>query len=376
MSMKFYSPYMILKEDADYNIIYGERSNGKTTAIQSLGLFGYHEKGVDINGYLDDGSQMAIVRRWEEDYKGKNGTNMFSGIINLGWLEKKTKGRWNNIIYFSQRWYLARFNSTGEKEEQDEIPFAYGFSITSEEHYKSTSYPCIRNILFDEFITRSYYIPDEFVKFQNLLSTIIRQRNDVKIFMCGNTVNKYCPYFNEMGLTNAKTQEQGTIDVYKYGNSSLKVAVEYCKPLNKSKPSDKYFAFNNPKLQMITSGSWEIDIYPHLPVKYNEKDVCAKFFIDFNEELLQCEIIYSKEIKSDFIFIHRKTSPIKEELEELVYTTKIDARYNYRRNIFRPTNKFEKRIVDYFLKEKIFYSTNEIGEIVRNYLIWCKKEKS
>ena len=27
-------------------------------------------------------------------------------------------------------------------------------------------------VLFDEFITRGYYLPDEFVKFQNLLSTI------------------------------------------------------------------------------------------------------------------------------------------------------------------------------------------------------------
>lgn len=376
MSLKFYSPLMILKEDADYNIIYGERSNGKTTAIQALGLFGFHEKGVDINGYLDDGSQLAIVRRWEEDYKGKNGTNMFSNIVNLEWLTKKTKGKWNNIIYYSQRWYLARFNNIGEKEEQDETPFCIGFSVTSEEHYKSTSYPNIRNILFDEFITRTYYIPDEFIKFQNLLSTIIRQRNDVKIFMCGNTVNKYCPYFNEMGLTNAAKQEQGTIDVYTYGNSKLKVAVEYCKPLNRSKPSDKYFAFNNPKLQMITSGSWEIDIYPHLPVKYTSKEVCSIFFIDFNDELLQCEIVYSKEKQSDFIFIHKKTSSIKEELNELVYSTKIDVRYNYRRNIFRPTNKYEKKILDYFTKEKIFYATNETGEIVRNYLIWCKKEKS
>ena len=58
------------------------------------------------------------------------------------------------------------------------------------------------NILFDEFITRSMYLPDEFVIFTNVLSTIIRDRNNVKIFMCGNTVNKYCPYYKEMGLNN------------------------------------------------------------------------------------------------------------------------------------------------------------------------------
>ena len=34
---------------------------------------------------------------------------------------------------------------------------------------------------------------------------------------------------------------------------------------------DVYFAFNNPKLQMITSGAWEMAIYPHNKVKYKPK---------------------------------------------------------------------------------------------------------
>ena len=98
-----------------------------------------------------------------------------------------------------------------------ETPFAFGFAITSQEHDKSTSYPNVRTILYDEFLTRNAYIPDEFVLFCNVLSTVIRQRDDVKIFMLGNTVNKYCPYFKEMGLNNITKQKQGTIDIYKYG---------------------------------------------------------------------------------------------------------------------------------------------------------------
>ncbi|MGC5276152.1 hypothetical protein ACPXAM_23725, partial [Escherichia coli] len=88
-------------------------------------------------------------------------------------------------------------------------------------------------------------------------------------YMLGNTVNKYCPYFAEMGLEHIPKMTQGTIDVYAYGNSDLTVAVEYCKsPDSKVKEaSHKYFAFNNPKLEMITGGAWELNIYPHLPYK-------------------------------------------------------------------------------------------------------------
>src|SRR5699024_11620877 len=67
---------------------------------------------------------------------------------------------------------------------------------------------------------------NELVLFMNTVSTIVRRRTDVKIFMLGNTVNKYNPYFKEMGLNHANQMEQGTIDIYKYGKSPLTVAVE------------------------------------------------------------------------------------------------------------------------------------------------------
>ena len=201
---KFYSLKKILEYDADYNMIYGERSNGKTTAVLRHGLEDYIS-----SGYVN---QIGLIRRWDEDFKGKNGKQVFDGIINLGWVKELTKGEYNSIYYYSQRWFLCEYDEKGERTKIQEEPFCIGFALTAEEHYKSTAYPNIKTILFDEFITRNYYLPEEFVKFQNLLSTIIRLRTDVKIFMCGNTINKYCPYFNEMGLTEIKTQKVERID--------------------------------------------------------------------------------------------------------------------------------------------------------------------
>lgn len=358
---KYYTLDAILPYNADYNIIYGERSNGKTTAVLDYAIKEHIESGYK--------SQLAVVRRWETDFKGKNGQQMFENIVSLGWIEKYTKGRYNSVYYYSQRWYLCYYDGQGNRIETDEHPFALAFSITSEEHYKSTSYPNIKTILFDEFITREMYLPEEFVKFQNLLSTIIRLRTDVKIFMCGNTINKFCPYFAEMGLNGIKKQKRGTIDLYTYGESTLRVAVEYSDFPSKKKASNKYFAFNNPKLEMITHGGWEIDIYPHLPHKYKPKDVLYQFFINFDNELLHGNIIECED--NMYIYIHRKTTPINENTEWLVYKQTPDYRRNYRINILKPYMKPDCTIRDLIIRKKIFYQDNEIGEIMNNYIKWC-----
>ena len=127
---------------------------------------------------------------------------MFDAIVSNGEVLKLSKGEWTGVYYYGSRWFLCRFEDG--KRICDETPFAYGFALTSMEHDKSTAYPNITTICFDEFISRNAYLPDEFVLFMNVISTIVRQRKDTKIFMLGNTVNKYCPYFDEMGIKHLK----------------------------------------------------------------------------------------------------------------------------------------------------------------------------
>lgn len=360
MKQKFYSLKNILSKEASYNVIFGERSNGKTTAVLEYA----------IKKYVEDGEQMAYIRRWREDFTGKRGEQLFASIVERGQISKMTKGKWSGVYYFGSRWFLCRYDDKG-KRETDETPFAFGFAISAQEHDKSVGFPNVTTICFDEFLTRTAYLPDEFVLFMNTLSTIIRRRTNVKVFMLGNTVNRYCPYFKEMGLSHVKEMKAGAIDVYRYGDSKLTVAVEYTAPNKTGNESDFYFAFDNPKLSMITGGAWEIDIYPHCPVKYAPKDVLFTYFIEFNGELLQCEIVSKDD--SAFTFIHRKTTPLKDTENDLIYTTEFSERPNYRRKINRPSSELEKRIARFFALDKVFYADNEVGEIVRNYLQWCGK---
>lgn len=363
MKKKFYSLKNILSKQAQYNVIFGERSNGKTYSVLKYG----------IQNFAKEGKQIAILRRWQDDFTGKRGLTMFDSLVSNNEISKATNGEWTSVYYYGSRWYFCRYEEDG-KRFTHETPFAYGFSISAMEHDKSTSYPNITTICFDEFLTRSAYLPDEFVLFMNVVSTIVRHRTDVRIFMLGNTVNKYCPYFKEMGLAHIKNMKPGDIDMYQYGQSELKVAVEYTISNKNGKESDFYFAFDNPKLNMITGGTWEIDIYPHCPVKYKPNEILFTYFIDFSGDLLQCEVIQHEDL--NFTFIHRKTTELKDTNNTIVYTPDFSALPNYRRKITKPTSNLERKITEHYIRDKVFYSDNEVGEIVRNYLIWCGKKSS
>ena len=360
---EYYDVAHIDKLDCHYNVIFGKRSNGKTYSVL---------KKIIVN-YAKKGEQGAYLRRYREDFKGKRGATMFDSLIANGEISKATDGKWDTVKFYSDRWYFAKYDEEEDRLVSDSTPFCFGFALAQMEHDKSTSYPLITTVVFDEFISRIGYLPNEFVLFMNVLSTIIRQRNNVRIYMLGNTVNKYCPYFQEMGLKHIEAMEPGKIDVYTYGESQLRVACEYTANHNiEGRKSDVYFAFDNPSLQMITGGAWELDLYPHLPREYETKDIVFKYFIDFNDNLLQCEVVELHDCT--FTYVHRKTTPLKHPDVDVIFSTEYDPRPNHIRNIRKNPSKVCKKIWEFFRDDRMFYQDNDVGEVVRNYLMFCTKE--
>lgn len=360
--IKYYDIAHLVKDypDAYYYMAFGERSNGKT----------YSALKYAIERYKKYGEQFAYIRRFGEDIRRKNLATLFDGHIENGLLKELYPNEWNLVDYTTGRFTLAYWDDEIRKMVKDKEPMGYAFDLNSMEHHKSVSYPKITTIIFDEFLSRVGYITNEFVLFTNTLSTIIRDRSNVKIFMIGNTVNKYCPYFTEMGLSHIKNQRPGTVDIYNYADTGLQVAVEYCDPMSKrgGKASDVYFAFDNPQLKMITGGAWEIAIYPHLEKRYRPKDIIANFFISFDGELLHGEIVVTE--NDYFIFLHPKTTPVKEEESDIVYTDHASGKWNYRVGIGNQSDSLSRYIFRVIKENRVFYSDNETGEILRNYLMW------
>ena len=97
---KYYSLSGILEKNADYNIIFGERSNGKTYACLAYMI---------IN-YVETGEQSAYVRRWREDLRGKRAESLFSGHVANGFVYQVTKGKYNEVFYLSGKWFLSYYD--------------------------------------------------------------------------------------------------------------------------------------------------------------------------------------------------------------------------------------------------------------------------
>lgn len=365
--MKYFTIEDIKKKKARYNIIFSERSDGKTYSVLKEG----------VTNYLKDGSQMAIIRRFREDFKGKRGRFLFDTLIDNGkhenMIKKLSNGKYDGCMYYAGCWYLTKYDEEQKKPIPDIKPIAFSFALTEEQHEKSASFPGITLIMFDEFLTRGMYLPDEFTSFTSVLSTIIRARDNVVIYMLGNTVSKFCPYFTEMGLKHISKMNKGDIDVYNYGDSGLRVAVQYAESSQKfgGKKSDVYFAFDNDKLKMITSGDWELDFYPHNSVKYTKKNVYFSFFIIFDSYTYQGDIVATE--NNCFLFIHRKTTIIKDDDRDIIFTPEQNQKYNYYTNILKPCDNITKKIYEFFKTDNVYYQDNEIGDAINHYLLLCKQ---
>jgi len=357
----YYSLNKLLAKQAVYNMIIGKRSNGKTYAILKYGL----------EQFAKNRSQLAIIRRWQEDITGNRAQQYFKNLVENGEVTRITKGEYTGIFYYARKFYLCNFDEKGKPiYDAEKDLFAYAFALTEMEHDKGSGFPLVQTILFDEFISKGLYLQDEFVLFMNTISTIIRLRENVKIFMAGNTVNKFCPYFKEMGLKHVDNMKQGTIDLYTYGDSKLTVALEYCADNTTARNNNFYFAFDNPKLHMITNGAWELDIYPHCPVKYKPTDILYTYFILFNDNCFQCEIVQKDNIV--FTFIHQKTTPIKNPDTDLIFSLEYNPKINYNRNVLRPQIKRLERLAWFYNTGRVYYQNNEVGNTIHNYLLICK----
>ena len=184
--MKYYNLKNILKKNCHYNMIIGERSNGKTYSV--LKFF--------IERAYNNNEDFAYIRRWAEDIRGRRGSEIFRALEHNDEISNITKGEYTGIFCYARKFYFCNYDNDGKAIYNFNEPIGFSFALSETEHDKSISFPNIYNIVFDEFLTNRIELRNEFILFMNTLSTIIRQREHVKIFMLGNTVNKYSTPYN------------------------------------------------------------------------------------------------------------------------------------------------------------------------------------
>ena len=67
---------------------------------------------------------------------------------------------------------------------------------------------------------------------------------------------------------------------------------------------------------------------------------------------------------------------IEYETKDIIFRTTKTPLKNQRTNILRPpaNSRVFQKISQYFKNGEVYFQDNEVGEIIRNYTLWCNQE--
>lgn len=333
------------KIGARFNIIYGERSNGKSYQVK-------HKKGVEK--YLKTGRRFILMRRWKEEITSEKIEQYFQDVD----VQKLTNGKYNCITLYRKCLYLSIYNNeTGKVTRHDKI--GYVVALSTEQNYAGASYLDVDDIIFEEFMSRSIYMANESNKLMNFYATVDRKRLTTRMWLVGNTISRVCPYINDWGLHNIiSSQKQGTIKeviIDGVDDEKIKIAIEYCKATGKSSGTIGTNA------KMINTGAWETAPQPHLPKSYNNYNRLYQFGFQYQNFKFLCDYLMDKETKEKCWFVYPYYKEFKDKI--IVFSDIIKISSYWQRDIYNISIKNEKlkNLFMSFKEDKIFYASDLCG---------------
>lgn len=167
----YYDLTKLLSYNKLLNISIGSRGRGKS----------YAAKKWAINGFLKNKRQFVYLRRYKTEFNNIN--NYFSDIAD----------RYPNHNFEVKNGCFLIDNEVA----------GYYISLSTSQQNKSNSYPDVDKIIFDEFIIdkgKVTYLKGEVQLFLDMIETIARTRDDVRILMISNAISSVNPYFLYFGI--------------------------------------------------------------------------------------------------------------------------------------------------------------------------------
>lgn len=161
----YYDNQRLLSFDCLFNFIVGERGNGKTFSFKRL----------CISRYLKYQEEFIWLRRYETEL---NDISLF----------------FNDI---KEKFPNHKFETKGGKFYCDDKVMGYYLPLSKASTKKSTPYPNVKRICFDEFlITKGnyHYLHEEVKCLLDFYETVARSR-DVYLYCIANAISEINPYF-------------------------------------------------------------------------------------------------------------------------------------------------------------------------------------
>lgn len=348
---QYYNWARIKATGATYCIAIGGRNIGKS----------YSAKMDILKDAYKNGNMFGIIRRWKEDIKSDLVEQYFADMpIDLITEGEYTNVRvWQGTIYF-QNYDGEKMSWTGEKK-----PIGKAFSVAEAQRYKSIMFPKITTLIFEEFISDTFYLPDEPAKFDSIISSVARGR-EIKVLMIGNTINRFNPYYRHYSLEQSITAKAGQLDVYDFelpnDGGIIKIAVEMCDNVTDQR------MFYGESADMIVNGHWLANSHPRLQYDYDEYTTIYEMFL-FNQTLkYRMRLFKHNTLDNNYVWF---VEPFTKEYKKRRSTRLISDIYEedgYCTKGFQPLNDAERRAFALIDRGKIAFSDNLTGtEFYRLY---------
>ena len=170
----YYNYNKVISYNALLNILIGCRGVGKT--------FGASE--LVVKDFIKNGNEFVYLRRYKTELS-KSMSKFFKALIQENKFPDDKLDVKGNTFYIND-------NVAG-----------YGVTLSTAQQLKSSNFPKVKTIIFDEFLIESgqgHYLKNEVDIFLGLIETISRMRN-VRVFMLANAVTEANPYFLYFDLT-------------------------------------------------------------------------------------------------------------------------------------------------------------------------------
>lgn len=347
MSRKFYDISNMLKTEAEYMILLGQRSNGKS----------YQVKKVCIEDAMK-GNKFVYMRRWKDDIKQRNVSSYFDDMP----VAQLTKGRWDGVQAINGYLYFVCYDSMGHIDTKEVI--GRYISLNEHERYKSQVFKGYTNFIYEEFITDEMYLDDEPRLLQQMVSTVARLEK-IRVFLIGNTLSRVCPYFSEWSLEGVLKQKQGTIELYHYHmeDTTVTIAVEYC-----SNTNNKNTMFFGQSAKQIISGEWDVKEVPKLPKKKDEYEKVYEVLVEYQSFKFILELLIEPKDGGAICYVYPFTSHrtitriISDKFSDSPYiTSRLDRK------------KRPEEIISNLLRlDKVCYSDNLTGADFKKVIEYIK----
>ena len=288
MARTYYDISEMLKTNAEYMMLLGQRSNGKS----------YQVKKTVLEDFYFNETKFIYLRRWKADIKQKEVSTYFDDIP----IAKYTNREYNSVRAMNGFIYLCKIEDGLIVEKREMGRYC---ALNEYERYKSQVFMNYKNIVYEEFITDSIYLNDEPKLLQQFVSTVARL-DKIRVFLIGNTLTRVCPYFHEWCLENVLKQKQGTIEIYKYhmeDNVEVKIAVEYCANTN-----NKNTMFFGQAAKQIVTGEWDVKEVPKLPRQLYEYEKIYEVMVVYQAFKFVLELLIEPKEGGVIIFVYPYTS--------------------------------------------------------------------